>query len=233
MSLWSILAAIRIGFEMERHNVTEPQSNERIEIFIAKENDVQSEQTFLISFQVFDSVPPDSDFTPAELGVDYNLLSRQSTFNPDLQRLPLTIELLADRIPEETEAFQITSRPQGDPAYTAPSSPLFQQTTVIIEDDDSKLSDLVLCKHCELCTILFIVIVTIGFENTSYTIVEDIGSLEVCVRVFEPNDRTEIPIERPISVVAETSAGTAGMTLCYSWHCYLTLLTMICFYKLL
>ena len=64
------------------------------------------------------------------------------------------------------------------------------------------------------CEQFFLVIVTIGFENTSYTIVEDIGSLEVCARVFEPNDRTVIPIERPISVVAETIAGTAGMTLC-------------------
>ena len=101
-------------------------SDERIEIFLAKENDVQSEQTFQISFQVFDSVPPNSGFTPAEIGVDYNLPLRELTFNPDMQRLPLAIELLADRIPEETEAFQISSTPQGDPAYSAPSSPLFQ-----------------------------------------------------------------------------------------------------------
>ena len=130
---------------MERHNTTEPQSDERFEIFIAKEDDVRSEQTFQIRFQVFDSVPPNSGFAPAEFGVDYNLPLTELTFNPDLQRLPLTINLIADRIPEETEAFQIISRPQGDPAYTAPSSPLFQQTFVVIEDDDSKLSDLVLC----------------------------------------------------------------------------------------
>ena len=61
---------------------------------------------------------------------------------------------------------------------------------------------------------------TIGFENPSYTIAEEIGLLEVCVRVFEPNNRTEIPVERPISVVAETIDGTAGMTLCFnaSWY---------------
>ena len=63
---------------------------------------------------------------------------------------------------------------------------------------------------------------TIGFENTSYTVAEDIGSLEVCVRVFEPNNRTELelPIEMPaISVVAETVAGTAGMCINANWHC--------------
>lgn len=63
-----------------------------------------------------------------------------------------------------------------------------------------------------------ILVVTIGFENTSYAVVEDIGSLEVCVRVFEPNDRTELPVERSIRVEAETVAGTAGMRINASLH---------------
>lgn len=133
---------------MERLNITEPQLDEVIQIFIAKENDVRSEQTFLISIQVFDSVPPNSGFAPAEFGADYSL--RQLTlltFDPDMQRFPLNISVFADSIPERTEAFQISSEPQGDPAYSAPSSPLFQETYIIIEDDDSKLRDLELCEH--------------------------------------------------------------------------------------
>ena len=61
-------------------------------------------------------------------------------------------------------------------------------------------------------------VVMIGFEDTNYIVVEEIGSLEVCVRVFEPNDRTELPVERSIRVAVETVAGTAGMCINASWH---------------
>ena len=46
-----------------------------------------------------------------------------------------------------------------------------------------------------------------GFETTSYTVSEGVGSQEVCVRMFDlPNTH----ITRTFRIAVETVAGTAG-----------------------
>ena len=56
-------------------------------------------------------------------------------------------------------------------------------------------------------------VVRIGFENTTYTVDEGIGSLEVCVRVLVPDDSVELPLTGGTALIAvvTTVAGTAGM----------------------
>ena len=56
-------------------------------------------------------------------------------------------------------------------------------------------------------------VVRIGYENTTYTVDEDVGTLEVCVRVLAPDDSIELPLTggMTITAVVETIAGTAGM----------------------
>ena len=56
-------------------------------------------------------------------------------------------------------------------------------------------------------------LVRIGFENTTYTVDEGIGSLEVCVRVSVPDDTVVLPLfgGLTITAVVTTVAGTAGM----------------------
>ena len=112
---------------MEQYTFQESPFEDTVELYIAKENNVRSEQTFQMSFQVTDFVPPNSGFAVAELGVDYRGLSRQFArpFPANVQRLPLFINLVADRIPKQTEAFQICSGSEGSPNFTLPSA-LFQ-----------------------------------------------------------------------------------------------------------
>ncbi len=50
----------------------------------------------------------------------------------------------------------------------------------------------------------------IGFEQTSYTVNEMIGMLEVCVRMFEPSEETPIGSVQ-ISIGVETVQGSAGI----------------------
>ena len=108
-------------------------------IYVAKENNVSSEQTFMISFQQRDSVPQDSGFAMAEDREDYRGILQEflRDFSPRNQCISLHFQLLADSVPEATEAFQISLSPQGSPIFDS-ANVLFTQTFVVIDDDDSK-----------------------------------------------------------------------------------------------
>lgn len=149
-------AAIRIGFELSRYEFLEPQFEEFIDrfyepesglpingpVFLAKENNVTTEQTFQITFQISNVGPPGEGIDPATPGQDYQA-SQVSIMNfpPTTQRQDFSFILLTDNTPEAKEAFQIGSSPNnqpGVPVYVAPSA-LFSQTFIIIEDDDGKI----------------------------------------------------------------------------------------------
>lgn len=132
--------AIRIGFEREINRFPEPEFDEGEFIYVAKENNVTSEQRFMISFQRTDSVPQGTGFGIAMDGEDYRgiMPEFQRDFFPFQQRISLPFEILADRIPEPIEAFQISLSTQGSPTFD-PADVLFSQTFVVIDDDDSKL----------------------------------------------------------------------------------------------
>ena len=147
-------AAIRIGFELARYEFLEPQFEEFIDelfvpdsglpingpVYLAKENNVITEQTFQIIFQISNVAPPGEGIQPATPDVDYQA-SQTSIINfpPTDQRLDFPFTLFTDNNPEDTEAFQIGSTPstQIGPIYQAPSV-FFPQTFVIIQDDDGE-----------------------------------------------------------------------------------------------
>jgi hypothetical protein len=132
-------AAIRIGFEREINNFTEPMFDDDAFIYVAKENNVVSEQIFAISFQRTDSVPQGSGFAVAQEGEDYRGISEsfQRFFSPNEQRINIPFELVSDAVPEATEAVQISLSTQGSPAFDS-ADVLFTRTFVVIEDDDSE-----------------------------------------------------------------------------------------------
>ena len=136
-------AAIRIGFEREINRFTEPRFEEDASIYVAKENNVVSEQTFVISFQRTDSVPQGSGFAIAQDGQDYSGISPEfpRSFFPFEQRIDLPFQLFPDTVPEATEAFQISLSTQGSPAFDS-ADVLFTRTFVVIDDDDSKSNKL-------------------------------------------------------------------------------------------
>ena len=135
-------AAIRIGFEKELYGFTEPMSEEDAFIYVAKESNIISEQTFRISFQRTNSVPQGSGFALAQVGEDYRGISVlfQRSFFPFQQRINLPFQLLPDGDPEAIEAFQISLSSQDLPAFDSVDM-LFTRTFVVIEDDDSKFKN--------------------------------------------------------------------------------------------
>ena len=121
--------AIRIGFELPGYTYTEPQFEEFIDqfyvsptsqpengpIFLIKEDNVASEQTFLVSFQVTDSAP----FGTQSAAIDQDFrfsgpgqTSATEFFFPSQQRILFLFELRTDDLPEGTEAFQVSVSPE-------------------------------------------------------------------------------------------------------------------------
>ena len=113
-------------------------------VYLTKEDGMVSEQSFLVGIQVTDSVPPGTGIQPAIIGdfFDYHLVrgdqsSVTLSFPASKSRINVPFTLLADSLPEETEAFQLASvSPEG--MFISPET-LTSETFVIIEDDDRKL----------------------------------------------------------------------------------------------
>ena len=116
-------------------------------IYLAKEDNVQSEQTIWIICIVADSVPSSREnINPATIGDDYSLefagTGSVVEFPPAMQRVNFKFTLLPDDFPEGTEAFRLSissARIGGTvldlPNYSPPIA-LFTQTFVFIEDND-------------------------------------------------------------------------------------------------
>ena len=156
------LTDIRIGFEQPSYTYTEPKYEEHIgasfvpqehsdspangPIYLAKEGNGSSEQTFSVVVQIA-SIPSGQNIQPATHNEDYSL-SESNTyvvlpFSPGKQRINVPFDLFSDDIREGTEAFHLSSAPHSRstlphetrvtlPTYLNPVH-LFTDTFIIIE----------------------------------------------------------------------------------------------------
>ena len=106
-----------------------------------------SEQTFLVDVFISASVPPDSTLQPAILGDDYlidfsNASSVVITFPPSAQRVPFTVIVLPDNVPEGDEAFIASSEPSvgNSPVYLLPSE-LSPESVIVITGGGPPISE--------------------------------------------------------------------------------------------
>ena len=159
------LTDIRIGFEQPSYTYTEPKYEEFIgtsftpqehsdspangPIYIAKEGNGLSEQTFSVVVQIAStsSIPFNSgqNIQPATHNKDYRLSASNThvvlPFLPGKQRINVPFVLFSDDIHEGTEAFHLSSAPDSAlpdetrvtlPTYLNPVH-LFTDTFIIIE----------------------------------------------------------------------------------------------------
>ena len=136
-------------FEETIAEMFEPESGLAVNgpIFLAKEDNKTSEQTFSVVVQTSSSVPPGQGIQPASLGVDYSLGGATSMvlqFLPKDERINFQFTLFPDQLSEGTEAFQASSAPgEGEqmpfplPTFLNPIT-LTAEAFIIIEDDDCK-----------------------------------------------------------------------------------------------
>ena len=81
---------------------------------------------------------------------------------------------------------------------------------------------------CTFTRVLILCTVRIGFEETAYTVNEEVDFQKVCVRVFEPDQVVSLGTE--ISAVIATRVGTAGKhTVCLiPKSCYRIIIIVTC-----
>ena len=147
-------------FEETVDQFFEPSENSTLSgpVFLLKENDVVSEQTFLIVIEVSERTPPNqNNINQATRGADFtsaDFLVVQ--FLPRDQRINFKFNLLPDDFAEGTESFLATSAPEDSGAvngvtFSAPSFlppvTLSDRTFIIIEDDDCKFCGVHVCYH--------------------------------------------------------------------------------------
>ena len=151
-----VYTAIRIGFEHQSYEVTEPNSHDEEFIsnlvYLIRENNRTSEQTFSVDITVGD---PGGNIKPATIetldineNFDYffgvpGQTKRNVLFPPTMYRIPFVFGLIPDLGVEGTETFQATSaqvRPSGDyPVFQPPSGvTAFANTLIHILDNDGK-----------------------------------------------------------------------------------------------
>lgn len=170
MNYYFFSLAIRIGFERPNYTFFEPIFTERgfiDQVFLVKENNQLSEQTFQVEITVSD-VSPTSNISPATLITrdpfgriidnDYRISGADQRsiilrFDPNREMISFNFVLYPDLLVEGTEAFVVNASPkQNTPAF---SSPIFlaQNTFIIIEDNDCKNCSNVIsgCIYINLC----------------------------------------------------------------------------------
>lgn len=142
--------AIRVGFEVPGYTYTEPAFDRIVDqfyvsatgqpengpIYVIKEDNVTSEQTFLVSVQVTDSAP--SGFQAATSGQDYHVPARTRSilFNAFEWRIPFAFTLLADTLPEGDEVFQLSVSPEdtGDIGGGTEQFPTFRNPITLASE---------------------------------------------------------------------------------------------------
>ena len=153
-------------FEETVHQFFVPPENSTISgpVYLLKENDVMSEQTFLILIDVSEATPPSqNNINRATRGADFtSTLALVMQFLPRDQRIDFQFILFPDDFPESTESFLVTSAPEDrardytgmlfDVPLFLPSITLSDRTYIIILDDnDCKFhrSRIIACMcHC-------------------------------------------------------------------------------------
>ena len=124
---------IQIGFEFPEYTFLEQDANIST-VFLIKEQDRVSEQTFEISIR---STDRPGSLAPATLGVDYNPASQMVIFRPDQQRFAVSLTLIDDDLLEETEDFRFEASRASDTAtpFRTGTNP---ETDIFILEDDGK-----------------------------------------------------------------------------------------------
>ena len=146
---------MRIGFEEANYTFSEPASSPQVyDIYLAKEDNVMTEQTFNVLVDVSaQALPPSSSLQTASIGSDHlldgsNHPSLIVTFPPSALRLSFTVTILPDNVAEGDEGFiasSTSSQFQGAPRYLTPNG-LAEDSLIVIRDAAHHVA------HCFMAT---------------------------------------------------------------------------------
>ena len=133
-----------IGFNQSRFEFDEPEGLVNQFIYLVKEDDKPTEQTFDVQVNFIPSSPEAK--TPEDFSINFILPRVDRQIAPNEKSVVIEITLRPDEIAEGNEQFILESSPVGDPKYSIVSngSTVFRATTVVIRDNDRKYGCVVL-----------------------------------------------------------------------------------------
>ena len=148
--MYHVCAVTRIGFERKSYEVTEPNPDDDGVIsnlvYLIRENNQTSEQTFSVDFTVGD---PGGNIKPATIetsntnqSFDYSFELPNQTFPPTVDRIPFVFSLNPDLAVEGTETFRATSAQvissDNFPVFQTSGANIFATTLIHILDNNGK-----------------------------------------------------------------------------------------------
>ena len=144
-----------IGFNQSRYEFDEPESITEQFIYLVKEDDKPTEQTFDVQINYIPSTPVATrnlDFI-----LDFFSPTVDRPITPDQKSVLIKMTLFIDEIAEGNEQFILESSPVNNPKYSIVSSgsTVFRSTTVVIRDNDRKSS----CELLDTFVVLYCVFV--------------------------------------------------------------------------
>ncbi len=130
-----------IGFNQSRMSFEEPNRLLQTFIFLVKENNQPTEQTFHIQINFINSLQPATrgyDFTLPGFAHSNEIVVR---LLPNMETASRILILFPDEIVESTEGFILEVSSFERPAFTVPSpfNSVFRQIQIFIIDNDRKL----------------------------------------------------------------------------------------------
>lgn len=145
------LVALVIGFNQSTFTFEEPDNRlVREEIYLVKENNRQTEQSFVVRINLLSIT---GNIQPATENLDYRLSISSGTTTllllPTEDEITLQVTLFPNDIVRWNEGFILDTSPSREPRYTTPSpaSSVFKTLTIVIRDNDRKFSS---------CSVLYI-----------------------------------------------------------------------------
>lgn len=154
---------------------------------------------------------------------DYNVTSVTLTFQPGLlpvgQNHCANISIFDDDVLEDTESFFVVL---GSVNEDVKSDPGRDNASVFITDDDGEGWASVashLAFICKDIVMLSLVVVTVGWKQQMYEVIEDEGLQNVCIILTGETDRAvQIRIETIEGTAAGKSINDLCINCCYSVH---------------
>ena len=140
----------RIGYRQRLYEFLEPENREPFtNVTLMKENSCHTERTYAVGVSAVES--SSSNITAARSS-EYYLGSPEDkyvtvTLLPTEVAVTVPLNIAPDHLPERMEGFQLSSTTvEGFPRFKAPTT-LYQQTEIIITDNDSTYNNYCMSVH--------------------------------------------------------------------------------------
>ena len=138
LSFAYIFLDIVIGFNQSSIKFDEPEGLKQEHVYLVKENNKRTEQTFEVEIKLSASNSKAIDET--DLTIKDKNLTTIVIFSPNEDKIEIDLLIYPDNKVEGNEKFSLQASPINEPKYKAAGRSVFRTKTIIIKDNDRKFT---------------------------------------------------------------------------------------------